>query len=360
MDKNKALVAMSGGVDSSVAAHMAKTQGFECIGITMKFFDNEDIMADPLDSCCSAADIEDARNVARLLGMPLYAINMSSLFKERVISKFVKGYKQGETPNPCIDCNRYVKFHKMYSLGDQLGVYHVITGHYARVEYDALSRLYVLKKAMNAEKDQSYVLYGLDQEQLARTIFPLGEYTKTQIRSIASDLGFANASKPDSQDICFIKNGDYGSFIDEYSEDAQQTGFFVDMDGNILGPHKGLSKYTIGQRKGLGLSMQKPMYVHSINTADNTVVLCENHELYRRDLRAGDFHWISGITPTNPFRAEAKIRYAHTPAPATVVDIEGSCVGILFDEPQRAITKGQAVVLYDGDVILGGGTIIDY
>ena len=355
---SKAIIAMSGGVDSSVAAYLTKAQGHECIGVTMKLFHNEDIGVSREHTCCSLDDVEDARSVARRLGIPYYVFNFSDRFRECVIDRFVRAYEKGTTPNPCIDCNNYLKFDKLFQRARELGCEYVVTGHYARIEYDAHTGKYLLKKAVDDNKDQSYMLYTMTQEQLAHTLFPLGALTKPKVRRIAEDNGFCNAHKHDSQDICFVHSGSYADFIRQYTGRSYPEGNFIDENGNILGTHKGIIHYTVGQRKRLGISLQKPMYVCGIDTDDNTVMLCEEQGLYSKDILVGDLNWISGEMPKEPIRCKAKIRYRQQEQYATAVPLDNGNVRLGFDEPQRAIASGQAAVLYDGDIVLGGGKIL--
>lgn len=356
---HKALIAMSGGVDSSVAAYLMRKQGYECIGATMKLYHNEDICIPKDHSCCSLDDVEDARAVAASMDIPYYVFNFSERFKEEVMDKFVHCYECGITPNPCIDCNRYLKFEYLYNRAKELGYDYVVTGHYAQIKYDASIDRYLLSKAVDASKDQSYVLYSLTQEQLAHTQFPLGCMPKSKTREIAEQQGFINAKKHDSQDICFVQNGNYAEFIEDYTKKTYPEGNFVDVHGNILGRHKGIIRYTIGQRKGLGLSLKEPMYVMEINTTDNTVVLGRDADLFTDTLIANDINLISVPRIDGEMRVKAKVRYRHTEQPATVTQIGDDTIKVVFDEPQRAITKGQAVVLYDGDIVVGGGTIVE-
>ncbi|MDD6735086.1 MAG: tRNA 2-thiouridine(34) synthase MnmA [Clostridiales bacterium] len=351
----KAIIAMSGGVDSSVAAYLCVKNGYECIGATMKLFNNEDIGKKEEKTCCSLEDIEDARSVAAKLDMPYYVFNFTDEFDEKVIKKFICAYETGATPNPCIDCNRYLKFDKLFNRMKELDFDYVVTGHYARISYEG--GRYLLKKAVDESKDQSYVLYSMTQEQLAHTLFPLGDYTKPHIREIAEKNGFINAKKHDSQDICFVPDGDYAAFIEQYSGKKYPKGNFVDKNGSVLGMHKGIIRYTIGQRKGLGLSLPKPMYVCSKDIDKNEVVLCDNEELFSSQLDADDFNWITFDNPPETVSAKARIRYNQKEEPAKITVTGEKSVHIEFDKPQRAIAKGQAVVLYDGDVVLGGGTI---
>ena len=351
----KALIAMSGGVDSSVAAYLIKNQGYDCIGCTMKLYDNEDIGISRSRTCCSLDDVEDARSVAYKIGMPYYVFNFSDGFREKVIEKFVRSYESGATPNPCIDCNRYMKFDKLYERAKMLGCEYIVTGHYARIEYDG--ERYLLKKALDETKDQSYVLYSLTQEQLEHTLFPLGNMRKTEVRAVAQRNGFFNADKPDSQDICFVPNGKYAEFLEHYTGKAYPEGNFLSLDGAVLGKHKGIVRYTVGQHKGLGIPSEEPLYVKEINTKENTVTLCKEQELYSKEVIVRDVNWIAGEAPKGEIRCKAKVRYRQKEQWATVMLIGETTVKIVFDEPQRAITPGQAAVLYNGDIVLGGGTI---
>ena len=352
---DKVLIAMSGGVDSSIAAFLMKQQGCECIGATMKLFHNEDIGIKSSKTCCSLEDVEDARSVAFRLGIPYYVFNFSDDFKGQVISRFIAAYERGATPNPCIDCNRYLKFERLYERARVLGCGAIVTGHYARIERE--NGRWLLKKALDESKDQSYVLYSLTQEQLAHTRLPLGELHKSETRRIAEEQGFYNADKPDSQDICFVPDGDYARFIARYTGHDCPAGDFVDESGAVLGRHKGVIHYTIGQRKGLGIAADAPLYVKRIDAQENRVVLSGNDALFSRELTANDFNWIAFDTPPHTLRAAARVRYRQTEQPATVTPRPDGGADILFDEPQRAITPGQAVVLYEGETVLGGGTI---
>ena len=351
----KAIIAMSGGIDSSVAAFLMKEKGFDCIGATMKLYDNDDIMISREKTCCSLDDIEDARSVANRLSMPYYVFNFKDEFKEKVIDKFIATYENGGTPNPCIDCNRYLKFRRLFQKMKELGFDYVVTGHYAKVEEK--DGWFYLKKGEDASKDQSYVLYSLKQEQLSHIIFPLGVYSKTEIRKSAEENNFLNARKKDSQDICFVPDGDYAEFIERYLGKTYPKGNFVDVNGNVLGEHQGIIRYTNGQRKGLGVAFGKPMYVADKNIDDNTVTLCTNDELFSKELTANDFNWLIP-NPAKEIKCSARVRYNMREQPAAAYILDNGNVKVVFDEPQRAITKGQAVVLYDGETLLGGGTII--
>ncbi|MGM9563083.1 MAG: tRNA 2-thiouridine(34) synthase MnmA [Faecousia sp.] len=352
----RALIAMSGGVDSSVAAYLMKQRGFDCIGVTMKLFSNDGIGCSRAKTCCLLEDVEDARSVAYRLGIPYYVFNFTEDFGRQVIDRFVAAYENGATPNPCIDCNRYLKFERLYRRAAELGCDRVATGHYARIEKQG--DRYLLKKASDESKDQSYVLYAMTQEQLAHTDFPCGALSKTQTRQIAEEQGFLNAEKPDSQDICFVPDGDYAAFIRRYTGKCYPDGPFVTTQGTIVGRHRGIIHYTVGQRKGLGISSDRPLYVQSIDATKNTVVLGEDRELFGTELNAVNFNWIAFETPPDILRAKAKIRYRHREQWATVEVTGKSTVHLVFDAPQRAVTRGQAVVLYDGDTVLGGGEIV--
>jgi tRNA-specific 2-thiouridylase len=354
----KVLVAMSGGVDSSVAAALLKDSGYECLGATMRLYHNDDAGLPQESTCCSLDDIEDARSVAYRLGMHYYVFDFSADFKRMVIDRFIDAYEQGLTPNPCIDCNRYLKFERLYRRATELGCDYVATGHYARIVQDSTSGRYQLKKALDKSKDQSYVLYSLSQEQLAHTLFPLGNMTKAETRAFADSRGFVSAHKKDSQDICFVPDGDYARVIELHTKRKYPCGNFVDVNGNILGSHKGIIHYTIGQRKGLGLALSEPMYVKQLDVQSNNVVLARNEELFSKEFDVSDFNWIAFDCPEDNIRAKVKVRYRHDEQSATITPTSATTVHIEFDEPQRAITKGQAAVVYDGDNVIGGGTIV--
>lgn len=354
----KALIAMSGGVDSSVAAYLTQQMGYEATGITLKLFDNDDIGEKREKSCCSLDDIDDARNVCRKIGIPYYVYNFKDSFKETVISRFISAYENGATPNPCIDCNRFIKFEKLMRRAEELDFDFVVTGHYSIIEYNADSGRYLLKKAVDSTKDQSYVLYSLTQYQLSKTLLPLGGMTKEKTRELADSLHLINARKHDSQDICFVPDGDYAKFIEQYTGRAYPHGEFVDESGKVLGEHKGIIRYTVGQRKGLGLALPHPMYVKEKNLEENRVILCDNEGLFSRELFAKDINLISVDKIDAPMRVKARVRYNQKEQPATVTQLDDDTIYVVFDEPQRAISKGQAVVLYDGDYVVGGGTII--
>ena len=351
----KALIAMSGGVDSSVAASLMLDQGWDCVGCTMRLYTNADANLEADRSCCSLDDVEDARAVCRRLGIPHHTFNFSDEFREKVIGTFISAYENGKTPNPCIDCNRYLKFGRLHRRAAELGCDLVVTGHYARVirENGAFS----LKKALDGAKDQSYFLYCMTQEQLAHTAFPLGELTKPEVRTLAEARGFVNASKPDSQDICFVPDGDYAGVIERFRGGEATPGPFLDLTGKVLGTHRGIIHYTVGQRRGLGLSFCEPYYVIRIDPAANAVVLGPKAALFTRDAHVPAFHWISGKAPSGPLRCAVKIRYRHPEKPALLTPNPDGSADIRFDEPQRAVTPGQSAVAYDGDTVLGGGEL---
>ena len=353
MPQTKALVAMSGGVDSSVAAFLTQQAGFDCIGVTMRLYDNMPDECCDSNTCCSLEDVEDARSVARRLGMPFYAFNFKADFREKVIEKFIHCYECGLTPNPCIECNRHLKFDHLLRRGVELGCDYVVTGHYAQIKQDEQTGRYILYKAADASKDQSYVLYCLTQEQLAHTRFPLGGLTKSEARAIAEEQGFINARKHDSQDICFVPDGDYAAFMERYTGKDYPAGNFLDLNGNVVGQHQGAIRYTLGQRKGLGLAMGAPVYVCAKDMEQNTVTVGPNEALFATTLLANDWNWFPFPAPDAPIRVNARIRYRHKEQPATVYP-DGR---VVFDEPQRAITTGQTVVLYDEDTVIAGGII---
>ncbi len=347
----KALVAMSGGVDSALAAKRTLDAGYETIGCMMKLHTEA-------ATCGSADEAASAQAVADRLGIPFYVVDYTADFAQAVMARFIDEYACGRTPNPCIFCNKEMKFDRLYREAQEQGCDTIVTGHYARVEYDKTRGKWLLKKAKSLAKDQTYVLYFLTQEQLAHTRFPLGEIeSKEEVRRQAAQSGFANAQKRDSQDICFVPDGKYADFICRCTGKEYPVGDFVDADGRVLGQHNGLIRYTIGQRKGLGLSLPAPLYVLRKDRENNTVVLAPEEALYSRRLWAEEFSFVSGDVPTAPLRAWARTRYSAKEAPATVTVCADGRLEIVFDEPQRAVTMGQAVVLYDGDEVLGGGTI---
>jgi tRNA-specific 2-thiouridylase len=345
---------MSGGVDSSVAAALMLDLGYDCIGVTLKLYISDEIV--PVHrGCCSLEDVNDARNVAFALNMPHYVLNFTESFREEVIRRFIDIYEKGGTPNPCIDCNRYIKFERLLYRAQQLDFDLLVTGHYARIERAA--GRWLLKKAVDPKKDQSYVLYCLTQEQLERTRFPLGEMTKSQVREIAEEKGFINAHKQDSQDICFVPDGDYGRFMEKWTGKQYPAGNIIDCAGKLLGTHRGIVRYTIGQRRGLGIAMNEPVYVAAKSVADNTITLGPDSSLYSKTFMADTLNLIACDKIEKSLRVKVKTRYQQQEQWALAEQVEEDKLRVEFDEPQRAVTPGQAAVLYDGDVVVGGGTI---
>lgn len=357
MSKKKVVVGMSGGVDSSVAAYLLKEQGYEVIGVTMQIWQDETReQLEDNGGCCGLSAVDDARRIAFKLDIPYYVMNFKDDFKKYVIDYFVDEYKIGHTPNPCIACNRYVKWESLLNRSKQIGADFIATGHYARIVQR--NGRYTIKTSVTDKKDQTYVLYNLTQQQLKSTLMPIGEYKKEEIREIAKNIDLHIYKKPDSQEICFIPDNDYGNFIEKEYGYKSKIGNFVDLDGNILGKHKGIMFYTVGQRKGLGVSFGKPMYVYEIRPKTNEVVLCENVELFHTKLYANKLNFMSIEKIDGDMKFMGKIRYSHKKAPCTIRMFDKDTIECIFDEPQRAITPGQAFVFYDGDYVAGGGTII--
>lgn len=348
---NKALIGMSGGVDSSVAAYLTQQAGFECVGATMQLY------SPPGAAYGTEDNVKDAQAVAQRLGMDFHVFDFQDDFRCRVMDQFVQSYESGLTPNPCIECNRHLKFTKFLEGALALGCDYIVTGHYARIQKDESSGRYLLRKAKDEAKDQSYFLYGIPQAHLSRVMFPLGELTKGEVRQIADAQGFINAQKKDSQDICFIPDGDYLSFLKRHTGKDYPAGDYLDLDGKVIGRHNGAVGYTIGQRKGLGIALGEPAYVCGKDMAENTVTLGRNEALFHTTLLANDWNWLAFPALTQPMKLQAKARSRMAEQPATVYPEENGCVRVVFDEPQRALTPGQAVVLYDGDVVVGGGII---
>jgi len=340
-----ALIAMSGGVDSTVAALLMLRDGVDCAGATMKVFPG------------SEKTVADALNTAKQLNIPFHVFDFIDFFAKNVIKPFITDYREGRTPNPCVVCNKMLKFGRFIDEASGLEKDCIVTGHYVQAEQNVNGR-YLLKKGTDISKDQSYVLYSLKQEQLARVRFPLGRFTKAQVREIAIEEGFENANKSESQDICFIPDGDYFDFIRKYTGETPEKGRFIDINGNDLGENNGVSSYTIGQRRGLGLSMPHPPYVIELRPEDNTVVVGKEEMLYSKSLEAEDINLIPVDKLDAPIRAQVKIRYSDPSHPAVVHQISDNKLHIEFDEAKRAITKGQAAVIYDGDIVIGGGTIV--
>lgn len=349
---------MSGGVDSSVAAAILLEKGYDVIGVTMQIWPDMDEERKKAEGgCCSLSAVDDARRVANKLGIPYYVMNFKDIFEEKVINYFKDEYLKGRTPNPCIACNRYIKFDALLRKALAMGIDYVATGHYAKIEYDSTRKRFLLKKSITEKKDQTYALYNLTQEQLSRTLMPIGDYTKEKVREIAKKIGLTVATKPDSQEICFVEDNDYGRFICENTDREIEPGYFVDTGGNILGRHKGIVHYTVGQRKGLGIALGRPVFVVEIDAANNRVVLGDESEVFSDSLIASDLNFISVDKLECEMKVTAKIRYSAKEADATITPAPDGKVKVLFDSPQRAITPGQSVVFYDGDIVVGGGVI---
>jgi len=355
--RQKVVVGMSGGVDSSVAAYLLQEQGYEVIGVTMQIWQDEELRARQ-GGCCGLSAVEDARKVAEALGIPYYVMNFRREFKEKVMDYFVEEYLRGRTPNPCIACNRYVKWESLLRRSLELGADYIATGHYARVDRLGNGR-FAIRNSVTAKKDQTYALYNLTQEQLAHTLMPVGEYTKEEIRQIARRQGLPVAHKPDSQEICFIPDHDYAAFIDrEAAGRVPPPGDFVTQDGQVLGRHKGITHYTVGQRRGLELAMGRRMFVTLIKPESNQVVLGENEDTFTRQVLCDEVNYMAVEGLTKPRRVVAKIRYNHGGAPCVIEKQPDGRVLCSFEQPVRASTPGQAVVFYEGEYVLGGGTIL--
>jgi tRNA-specific 2-thiouridylase len=360
-NRKRVVIAMSGGVDSSLTAYLLREAGYEVIGITMRIWDSArdfpSRMIGDFHGCCGVADVEDARRVAQELGIPFYVLNLKEQFEQEVIPYFCKEYLNARTPNPCILCNEKVKFGALVTKARELEATFVSTGHYARVEHDEKRRRYLLKKGKDVKKDQSYVLFSLSQEQLANALFPLGQYRKEDVRKKARELGLRVHDKPESQEICFIPEGDYRPFLRRKLAYPIEPGEIVDTKGRIVGRHKGIPFYTIGQRKGLGLFAGKPLYVVGFDRERNLILVGEKREVYACGLIADGVNWIAIDELRQPMRVEAKIRYSHREADAIVSPLSDGRVKVAFTQAQEAITPGQAVVFYDGDMVMGGAWI---
>ena len=354
----KVVVGMSGGVDSSVAAYLLKQQGYDVVGVTMQIWQDESHEEiENKGGCCGLSAVDDARRVAAMLDIPYYVMNFKSEFKRDVIDYFVREYLAGRTPNPCIACNRYVKWESLLTRSIQIGADYIATGHYARI-CELPNGRYAIRNSVTAKKDQTYALYNLTQEQLKRTLMPIGDYTKEQVRKIAEEIGLMVAGKPDSMEICFVPDNDYASFIEKETGVTSVPGDFVDVDGNVIGKHKGVIHYTVGQRKGLGIALGKPAFVVAIRPEQNQGVIGEDRDVYTERLYANNLNFMAVDNITEPVHVKAKIRYSHEGAYCTVRKIDSDTIECIFDQPVRAVTPGQAVVLYDGEYVLGGGTII--
>ena len=355
--KKRVVVGMSGGVDSSVTAYLLKEQGYEVIGMTMQIW-QEDAPEDNSGGCCGLSAVDDARRVCQKIGIPHYVMNFRQDFKKHVIDYFLDEYQHARTPNPCIACNRYVKWESMLQKAMQIGADYIATGHYARIIKDEKTGRYALKRSKSLAKDQTYALYNLTQYQLEHTLMPLGDYSsKDEVREIARKAGLLVANKPDSQEICFVPDDDYAKYIEEHNGPSK-PGKFVDKDGKVLGEHKGLIHYTIGKRKGLGLSLGKPAFVQKLDIDKNEVVLGDNEDLFKSTVVANDINFMPFENLTAPMRCQAKIRYNQRPENCTISLQDDGTLLCEFDEKQRAVTPGQALVIYDGDLLIGGGTIV--
>jgi tRNA-specific 2-thiouridylase len=352
----RVVVAMSGGVDSSVAAALLVEQGYEVVGMMMRLWSEETVGGRVHNRCCTPDQMADARRIADKLDIPFYVLDTKDVFREKIVEFFIHQHRQGVTPNPCIECNRHIRFDWLQGHALALDAEYLATGHYARIDRDPNGR-FLLKKGVDEGKDQSYVLSVMGQEQLRHAMFPVGEHPKAEVRQIAERFGLPTASKKDSQDLCFLGDGDYRRFLNVYAPEVMAAGPIVRKTGEIIGEHQGLANYTIGQRKGLGIFAQEPLYVIGMNPYRNALVVGTADELGTTTLTANRVNWVSDETPTDPFRAEVKIRYKAAVLPAWVEPIGDDQIRVEFDQPVRDITPGQGAVVYDGDACLGGGII---
>ena len=355
----KVVVAMSGGVDSSVTAALLKQDGYQVIGATMQVWPSNDLAEEALEfgGCCGLDAISEAKNVASTIGIPHYVMNFRNEFAQKVLANFCQEYSLGRTPNPCIRCNEHIKFDALLNRARDLGADFIATGHYARIEHNEVNDRHLLKKGVDHMKDQSYVLYMMSQDQLKHSLMPLGVFTKEKVRQIARELGLSAADKADSQEICFIPDDNYSRFLKAYMPEMAKPGSILDREGNTLGEHRGILFYTIGQRKGLGISAEEPMYVVAIDRGRNAIIVGSKEDVYSDELIAADINWIAKQSPKQPIELKAKIRYRHREADTVIMSISRSEAHVKFKQAQMAITPGQAIVFYDKDTVVGGGTI---
>ena len=356
MENKKVVIGLSGGVHSAVAAYLLKQEGYEVIGVMLNLSQNDEEYLLHEGGCCSLSSVLDARKIADMLNIPFYVLNYKDFFKEKIVDYFINSYMEGNTPNPCVECNRYIKFGKFLRSAKTLGADYVATGHYANVE--RVNGKYLLKKGVDTKKDQTYMLYTLTQEQLKKVLMPCGKYLKEEVREIAKQIGMDVHNKKDSEEICFVPDGNHGKFISGIEK--VREGNFVDKEGKILGRHKGIVYYTIGQRKGLNLALGKPAYVIEIRAKSNEVVIGDESDIFFKNAIINDVNIISGEDLKDGIDVQAKIRYQSKASDAKIFNLGGGCLKIVFENPQRAMTKGQSLVIYDGDILVGGGIIRDY